>query len=175
MNDLDNLAIKYGTDRLGKHNYTQLYYKIFGDKRDAIKKVLEIGISLGAGLRMWQDFFPNAKIYGVDNKDEYIFNEGRIESFKCDASSLSDLESVLDKTGTDLDLVIDDASHRTKDQMFTCETIVPKLKGDFVYVIEDVAWDWIFDELKNKLPDYDFVMVRVGKRFDDRVIIIRRK
>jgi hypothetical protein len=175
MNDLDNLAIKYGTDRLGKHNYTPIYYKMFKDQRDAFKKILEIGVSEGAGLRMWQDFFPNAKIYGAEIKDEYIFKEGRMEVIKCDASSLSDLESVLDKTGTDLDLVIDDASHRTKDQIFTCETIVPKLQGNFIYVIEDVAWDWIFDELVKKLPDFDLTMVRAGKRFDDRLIIIRRK
>jgi hypothetical protein len=175
MNDLDNLAIKYGTDRLGKHHYTQLYYDMFKDCRDNVKKVLEIGVSEGAGLRMWQDFFPNAKIYGAEIKDEYVFNEGRMEVFKCDAASPSELKSLLDKTGTDIDLVIDDASHRTKHQLITCGSIVPKLQGNFTYVIEDVAWDWIFEDIKKMLPDCECVMTRVGKRFDDRIIIIKRR
>src|SRR3990167_2538711 len=108
-NELDKLALKYGSDKCPqiKHSYTPYYFNLLKDKQETIKKVLEIGAGEGASLRMWSDFFPNALVYGADNQDGRIFKEDRIEVFRCDQSSKKDLVDLTTKTGSDIDLVID--------------------------------------------------------------------
>ena len=62
---LCKLALKYRSDKCpkrGKHTYTPYYYDLLKNKKRSTKKVLEIGIGKGASLKMWRDFFPNAKI-----------------------------------------------------------------------------------------------------------------
>jgi len=177
MNDLDNLAIKYGTDKFSKHRYTAFYYELLKDKQDSFKKILEIGAGEGQSLRMWRDFFPNAMIYCGEIEDGRIFEDGRIKVIKCDQSKSDDVQLLLNKIGTDIDFVVDDGSHIPGDQVFTCCEIAPKLVGDFIYIIEDVSKEEILDMLKEKLgSDYDYQMV-VTRRWtsDNRLIIVRRK
>jgi hypothetical protein len=76
LDPLSELAFKYLSDKCPqiKHSYTPFYYDLLKDKRNSIKKVLEIGIGsveestkwrpyrAGSSLIMWRDFFPNAQI-----------------------------------------------------------------------------------------------------------------
>ena len=52
LTELCHLAIKYGTDRhpLSKHSYTPYYFNLFKDKRQSVKKVLEIGVGNGKNI-----------------------------------------------------------------------------------------------------------------------------
>lgn len=170
-NELDNLALKYGADKSPrlKHNYTPYYFDLLKDRRSTIRKVLEIGAGEGASLRMWRDFFPNALVYGADNQDNRIFKEDRIEVFKCDQSSKQDLVKLIAKTGSDIDLVIDDGSHVPEHQVFSCLNLMPLLKSEVVYIIEDVADENIINELSS----YKCEMTKFGKRYDDRIIVVR--
>jgi len=47
-NELDRLAFHYGTDKCQqlKHPYTPFYHSLFGEMRDSVKKVLEIGVGV---------------------------------------------------------------------------------------------------------------------------------
>ena len=77
---LDELAIKYNTDKSSlDHQYTKHYQKYFDQFINNPKKILELGIyttkidkdgptvnESGASLKMWSDYFTNAKIYGLD-------------------------------------------------------------------------------------------------------------
>jgi hypothetical protein len=176
QDDLTKLAIKYGTDRHpgSKHSYTPYYFKIFKDQRESIKKVLEIGVGEGPGLRMWQDFFPNALIYGAEVDPNRLFEEGRIKVLKCDQSKTEDLESVLRQTGADIDFVVEDGSHKPEDQILTCLTLMPLLKKDVIYIIEDVADLNIIKSLK----DYDIEVPRLDRRkerYDDWLVVVKKK
>ncbi len=175
MNNLDQLtqlAIKYKTDKWGKHNYTPFYFKLFDGHQENVKKLLEIGVAEGAGVRMFRDFFPNATIYGAENEKKRVFKEDRIKVYHCDQSSKADIERLISKTGDDLQIIIDDGSHNPEHQIFTCLEIMGRLKGDPLYIIEDVADDKVFHNLK---MFFDCGMERVGKRYDDRLVIVRRK
>lgn len=174
MDQLTQLAIKHKTDKWGKHHYTPVYFDLFHNKskRGAVKKVLEIGVAEGAGVRMFRDFFTNAMIYGADNQDNRLHKEDRIEVFKCDQSKEIDLVKLLEKTGKDLDFVVDDGSHDPKHQLFTCLILMPYLPKSVVYVIEDVAKPEIIKELLTK---YDCEIKEVGERYDDKLIIVRHK
>src|SRR3990167_11128853 len=179
MNDLEKLGIKYGTDKIGKHNYLPVYYDLFKDRRNEVKKVLEIGVGEGAGLRMFRDFFPNALIYGIDNQNDRIFEEVGIKVFKADQSSKDQLLEALDEIlpwPNDLDLVIDEGSHKSEDQIFTCLTLMPHLRlGNTIYIIEDVADENVAVEIMKGLPGYYVNVKKVGKRYDDRLVIVGKR
>jgi len=171
MNILEELGLKYGTDKIGKHNYLPHYYDMFKDRRNTVKKVLEIGVGEGAGLRMWRDFFPNAMIYGAEIDESRIFKDDRIEVVKCDQSEKDDLEYLYEQTGTDIDLVVDDGSHKPEDQVFTAWKLMLMLDTIVTYVIEDVADLTIKDQLGN----YDTQVIECGKRYDDRLVVVKHK
>jgi len=90
---------------------------MFKDRRMTVRKVIEIGLCgdpyyvVGASLYMWKEWFPNAKIFGADIDAELMFSDERIETFLCDQSSDNDLKNLIQHTGTDIDLFIDDGSH----------------------------------------------------------------
>lgn len=168
MNDLDKLAIKYGADKWGKHHYTPVYFDLFKDRRQTVKKVVEIGAGEGASLFMWQDFFPNAKIYGGEIDPNRCFISNRIKIKQCDQTSQDDLIDFINLTDSDIDLFVDDGSHEPEDQLFTCLQIFPGLDKGAIYVIEDVADVSIVEKLKR----YNPWIIEVGKRYDDRLIVI---
>lgn len=175
MDDLTKLAIKYGTDKWGKHNYTPHYYEMFKDRRESVKKVLEIGVGEGAGLRMWRDFFPNAMIYGAeidDNRVVRLSEEDRISVFKCDQSKSADLKHLIKYIGSDIDLVVDDGSHKPEHQAYTCRVLMSILNEKVTYVIEDVADEDVAIQIMKNLPGYYVNVKKVGKRYDDRLCIV---
>lgn len=64
--DLCKLGKKHKTDKPG-NGYTRVYYELFNPFRSDSVDVFEIGIYFGASIKMWEEFFPNGKIYGIDN------------------------------------------------------------------------------------------------------------
>ncbi len=168
MDELTQLAIKYGTDKWGKHHYTPVYHEMFNERRGSIKKVLEIGVAEGAGLRMLRDFFPNAMIYGADNDVTRLHREDRIKTFWCDQANREDLEGLIAIIGSDIDIIIEDGSHNPVDQVFTARTIMSMIKTPVVYVIEDVA----DPSIVNELVKYGAIATEVGSRYDDRLVVL---
>lgn len=154
MTALCDLADKYQTDKGGKstiyggcpgdtcHTYTEAYYNMFdAQQRAAVSRVLEIGINAGSSLRMWEEWFPHAKVIGFDILPHVLFNSGRIKCFQADQSSeFSLLEAVYKVSVTpEFDLIIDDGSHELQHQLITMKTLLPFLSTYGVYVIEDVG------------------------------------
>lgn len=160
---LCEIAYKYGTDKCPqiKHSYTPFYYEYLKDKRNSTKKVLEFGIGHtrknwhnpqeiskdkfvsnlqnGASLRMWRDFFPNAQIYGADISPLALFSDKRIKTYLCDETKQDEVQKLVREIGKDIDLVIDDASHHVDDQISLAKSLLPLLKKDVIYIIEDVG------------------------------------
>src|SRR3989344_9084056 len=94
------------------YKHSPYYYDLLKNMQHSVKKVLEIGIGTGASLRMLRGFFPNAKIYGADYQPDLLINEDRIESILCDQRRGDHLVRLIKTIGTDIDLVIEDGSHR---------------------------------------------------------------
>ena len=151
LTELCKIAQKYGTDKYP--SYTPFYYELLKDKRESFRKILELGTGCqrkmphvfeyksGASLYMWRDFFPKAQIYGADIfTDAMVKNEERIETFLCDERKEKHLLKLLQKTGRDIDLFIDDAYHHPRFQLFLFHTVMPLLKKDVIYIIEDALY-----------------------------------
>jgi len=134
---LDDLALKYDTDKSSKgHWYTRYYTQIFGPVREQIGSVLELGVSSGASVRMWKDFFPNALIYGLDI-NEVVGDYGpRVAFLRCDQA---DEESLLGAfADAKLEIVVDDASHDQEKTLDSLKYLFPLLQPGGWYVIEDM-------------------------------------
>ncbi len=150
---LCDLAEKYRSDKVKSlhHDYTPFYDQLL--RQRTVKRVLEIGIGTidtmrhvegyesGASLRMWRDYFPEAKIWGADVDATAMVNEGNIFSLVCDQSSEESLQRMALMLGGKFDLIVDDGSHQFEHQVLTANTLIPLLLSPTgVYVIEDVIW-----------------------------------
>ncbi len=110
---LCKFAYKYKTDKCPriKHSYTPIYYELLKGRRKSVKKVFEMGVFLGASLRMWRDFFPNAQVYGGDIEPEQMFEEERVKTFVVDENDENQAVNLIKKLG-DIDLFVHDAIHK---------------------------------------------------------------
>lgn len=160
---LCELAYKYGTDKCPqlKHAYTPVYYNLLLPYQNKFRKILEFGIGRdrpnrhyvegeptqdvlpplhrGASLYMWRDFFPLAQVYGADFLEETQFSDDRIKTFLLDERKSQDITNLFDTIGSDIDLVVDDASHLVEDQIFLAQHALPLLDKKVIYIIEDVT------------------------------------
>lgn len=186
MTKLCEIAYKYGTDKCPQlgHSYTPIYYELLKDKN--FKKILEIGIGgakvmqwtpdhyqEAASLKMWRDFFPEAQIYGVDYEPSVMYQGERIETHLCNTTKGSQVKVLLDRIGADFDLVIDDGNHRLSSQLRTFGNLMPFLKKEVIYVIEDSkSAQRIAEELGN---DYYCLVYKKPKHKQDSLVIIRNK
>jgi hypothetical protein len=171
--ELCKLAAKWVTDKtpLINHEYTPFYHELLRGRN--IRKVLEIGIARGGSLRMWQEYFPKAEIYGLDNLEYGVLvNEGRIRSFLCDQGSEGSLRAAAALVGGNCDLIIDDGSHRSAHQVLTAKVLIPLLLSpDGIYIIEDI---WAKEEVLPYLPyEHELREFNTKKVWDDRIVIIR--
>ena len=150
MSELCELSRSYGCDKGGRHliagdtchEYTIAYHERWKDRRASVRRLLEVGVNHGASLRMWQDYFPNAEIIGLDIDPRTMFQEGRIRTFLCDQSNAASLYKVMNQLGDDkFDIIIDDGSHEPASQILTAQVLMPYLKKDGEYYIEDVYHD----------------------------------
>lgn len=186
MTELCELAVKYGTDKVSvfRHDYTPYYHSLLSGKRQSARRVLEIGIGYpsimcppgylpGASLRMWRDYFPNAMIYALDIRPDILIREERIESFLCDQGDEGQLRAAAARLDEKLDLILDDGSHRTEDQLLSAEVLVPLLAPDGVYIIEDILDEGCAGRLISCLPYKCFLReFNIQKVKDDRLVVI---
>ena len=134
---------------------------------------------IGASLYMWQEFFPEAQIFGADISPNAMIDDKRIKTYICDETDEEQVKQLVNKVGSDVDLFIDDASHFVSHQIFLAKTILPLLKKDVIYIIEDVGMP---DHIKKGLIDYDCHVPRIPhKRYlrnripKDRLLIVKNK
>jgi hypothetical protein len=151
--NLKALATIYGSDKWNQHWYAQHYENVFKQVRRKKMNIVEIGIGgwdnprLGGGsLRMWRTYFPNSKVYGVDIYDKSPHDRLRIKTFRGSQTDSVFLESLVSRIGN-IDIFIDDGSHKNGDVLFTFQHMFPHLVDGGFYVIEDT--------LTSYLPDYD--------------------
>ncbi len=143
-NLLDELAIQYGTDKSSKHhNYTAWYFILFNSIRLQPLKLVELGVFQAASLKMWADFFPNAQLYGVDNKPEAAqYETERTKIFIGNQRDRRFLKKTAELIGSP-DIIIDDGGHRPEEQLDSLFALFPHLKDGGIYVIEDLQCSYL--------------------------------
>lgn len=138
-NPLSLLGDKYQpTKRL--HNYLPYYWQHFRDIRHEVRSFLEIGLETDRSLRMWEEFFPNAEIVGIDiNPKCKAFEGGRRRIYIGDQSDVTFLKTVIEANQFPFDVIIDDGSHLVQHQMASFNFLLPSMSDHGIYVIEDTG------------------------------------
>ena len=165
---LNSLADKYGSDKgeiisssnpysWASHTYADAYELIFQLGRKSVEQVVECGLGTnnpslkssmgingkpGASLRMWKEYFPNARIVGCDIDRDVLFTEPRITTYYCDQTSEKSIESFIDSADIlekSVDIIIDDGLHEYHAGICFFENMIGRLRLDGVYIIEDVS------------------------------------
>ena len=138
-NLLEVLGDKYMPSKRD-HNYLAYYWMYFRDIRLDVRNVLEIGVDTGSSIRMWEEFFTNATIYGLDIDPNCKRFEGdRRRILIGDQGNPKFLEQVKHEPTHAFDIVIDDGSHHVDHQLKTFEILFPAMSDHGIYVIEDTG------------------------------------
>lgn len=142
MNTLDSIMQGKSDKAIGGHGYTVYYDKWFAPIRNEVRVILELGIggenthNGGGSLRAWEEYFPNALVYGVDMYDKSSNDTLRIKTFKGSQDDAEFLNDLISRIGNP-DIIIDDASHRSPETVNSFKILFPHLKQGGIYVIED--------------------------------------
>ena len=135
--DLDVIGIKHHTDKCSMiHNYLGKYEFFLQCFRNQPIRLLELGIFQGASLRMWQEDFPHAEIFGVDIREGCSqYEDERIHIIQTD---LSNVDAVIRLKDIRPQIIIDDASHIVSHQLLALFTLFDVLPSGGVYILEDL-------------------------------------
>jgi hypothetical protein len=138
-NPLEKLGVKYAPTKQ-QHDYLVYYWLHFRDIRDQVRNVLEIGVQTDRSMRMWEEFFPNATIHGIDIDPQCKQFEGNRRRVHIgDQGDAAFLRRVVAHADAPFDIVIDDGSHRVEHQLTSFEVLFPALSEHGIYVVEDTG------------------------------------
>tara|TARA_A100001011_G_C14287517_1_gene834516 strand:- start:1654 stop:2439 length:786 start_codon:yes stop_codon:yes gene_type:complete len=119
-------------------HYFEIYDRYFKKYKDQDIVLLEIGVSNGGSLKMWEDYFSNnSKIYGVDIDPRCKeFESKNIEIFIGSQTDLQFLKKIKNKIPK-VDILIDDGGHFMNQQIISFNELFGHIKDDGVYLCED--------------------------------------
>jgi cephalosporin hydroxylase len=142
MNELINLYLAHQGKVSDKwSSYLTVYDRLFDEQRDKPVRLLEIGIQNGGSLEIWSSYFRNASaLIGCDINPDCAglsYDDPRIGVIVGDANNPEVSERVFQRT-PQLDIIIDDGSHRSSDIIKSFALYFPRLVEGGVYVAEDL-------------------------------------
>ncbi len=195
--ELKKLMDFYGSDKGGRnnhHNFAQYYSKIFYNKKNDIKNLLEIGLGTNntdvpsnmgkdgkplASLRAWRDYFKNANIYGGDIDKKILKNEDRIKTHYVDQTDPNSIKNMYANFGVKkFDIILEDGLHEFNANTCFFENSINFLAEDGTYIIEDVYYK---DQAKfikyfeNKSYNFSIVDIFHEKNIANNSLVIIRK
>ena len=140
---LTELGTSFGTDKV-KHRYTQLYENYLGHLKDKPVTLMEIGVYQGCSLKMWEAYFTQGLVYGIDNctlitADQMKnLSKGRIRTIIADQLKRDQLQKVVDEI-KEFDIIVDDGLHYQEHQQISLGFLFPFLRNGGIYVVEDLC------------------------------------
>lgn len=125
------------------HHYFKIYDKHFKRFIGKNPTILEIGVSCGGSLEMWNYYFDNkCTIYGIDIDANCSNVPERLQSDNIHIS-IGDQENRIFwqdylKDKPRFDIVIEDGGHHMNQQIVTYEELYEHVADDGVYLCEDL-------------------------------------
>lgn len=160
-----------GGDKGTAHTYIDIYQKEM-TKTSGIS-LLEIGVWEGHSIAMWQKYFHDSEILGIDiNLDRLQFD---VPAVICDATNAISIEENL--SGMQFDYIIDDGSHQVQHQLTSQLLLWEYLKPGGKYFIEDIVNDSALKQIEVALQKQDLTYKiydhrHIKNRSDDIMVVI---
>ena len=176
---------KFDTDKNLMPAYIALYEEIFFPLKDKNIKLLELGVLKGGSVLMWQDYFKNGHIVGLDLDKVNLEQEAeRITLYQGKQNDIELLKAIAEEQALDgFDIVIDDCAHIGSIAKESFDYIFKNhLKSGGFYVIEDWGtgyWETWPDGKSynisivdgNRIKSHDYGMVGLVKSLIDLLAI----
>jgi hypothetical protein len=144
-------------------SYLGVYDSVLSSIEMPIETVLEIGVQNGGSLEVWSKVAPEAKaILGIDVNPlcgELEFADSRIRVAVTDGSQAS-LMKAATELGQPLSIIVDDASHVSRDIIENFISLWPLLAPGGKFIIEDLAtsyWHTYDGGLENRNAAMEFL------------------
>lgn len=159
-------------DKDGIHTYVDTYDKLFAPFQKGCS-FMEIGLAMGDSIDLFDEYFDNSEIVGVDIS--VVFTPKKYKNdvaiLEADATKANFLKDIEFKT---FDIIIDDGSHMTQDQLDTFDLLKGKMNKGGIYVIEDLlALDIERHRYMRMHKNVEIIDMRANGRFDNALVVIR--
>lgn len=155
-------------DKNSTHTYLETYDKLFAPFRNGCT-MMEIGLAMGDSLKLWDEYFEDSTIYGVDISVvfEAGFYKNNMHILQEDATKPMDVFR-----GKTFDIIIDDGSHMEADQIKTFQLLKGKMNPGGIYIIEDIlAIDHNRHKFEALHDNCEIIDMRHTGRFDNVLIV----
>lgn len=180
--ELCHIMRRNNVDRgMGAHNYSTLYGSLFSNRRHTPLDLLEVGYKKNgvSPLAAWRAYLVNARIIyaNTDNPTQ----DGSVYIF--DQTSAPDISRLVEQIGK-MDVIIDDAIHTYRDNVFLLKHLFGCLRDGGLYIIEDLTAETrdLFllhrQEMEEMLPIHSFHLIDipyVSNPYDNRLLILQKK
>jgi SAM-dependent methyltransferase len=179
MKSLNEIYSKYQSpeghgDKGTAHTYIDEYEKLLDGYREN-STVLEIGICEGESLKMWNEYFINSKVYGIDITDRYIKDLIKENKYNIIIGNACSEEIIEQLNHLTFDVIIDDGSHLINDQINSFNILKDRMKSNGIYIIEDVNdLDTTIDIYKKLHSNVEIIDNRhIKNRVDDVLAVYK--
>jgi hypothetical protein len=176
----------YTTDKDTTHTYLEIYDKVLARFQHKPVKLLEIGNNGGESIKLWDDYFDDVEITGIEiNNIPQLVELNKRPNINIHLEVDAYVDSTLDafkKSGVKYDIIIDDGSHIPHHQCYALTRWIDLLTDDGVMVVEDIQ-DIQYvndicsrmsqDLLMNNTKVYDRRSLK--GRFDDILIVVDKE
>jgi hypothetical protein len=137
---LADMCEEFPTDKCSDiHNFIETYDQVFAPLRDSSIRFFEIGILNGVSHLMWDAYFNDAKVFGIDIKDYSKKSRGTgIMTFVADQSNRGDLDRFIDTSGGHFNIILDDGGHAMDHQQVSLGHLFQHIEPGGMFIIEDI-------------------------------------
>jgi hypothetical protein len=162
-----------GGDKGTAHTYIEIYEKEMSKTTDI--SLLEIGVWEGHSLAMWQEYFRDSYILGLD------IDLGKVREDLFDINAITaDATKPLEMKLGIFDYIIDDGSHNVHDQIASLSLLWDNLASKGKYFIEDIRNSEALAQIKNFLNNREatyrvYDNRHIKNRSDDILLVIDKE
>lgn len=158
MISLQELGIKYKNDKHDIHHtfkgksYLNVYEQYLHPLKEKKINLLEIGIRDGSSLRMWEEYFPNATVYGLDiDPNCHQISSERIKTFIGSQDDPEIIQKIAKEANYSFDIILDDGSHINELTLKSYDLLFHYLKNEGLYIMEDLGCSYLGDDLQRNI------------------------
>lgn len=173
---------QWGTDKLTKHPYVEDYDRIFNPIRNEPINMLEVGVYHGASMILWDKYFVNGNITGLDIEAKRSFEnvDGKIDPNRTKIIIADAYQKEVADRFDSFDIVMDDGPHTLESMQAFIELYWPKVNKNGYLIIEDIAHSEWLELLGNMIIDgevekLDYLILGKQPQAGDSRLLIAKK
>jgi len=143
MSILQNIGVMYGTDKSGIHNFNSRtfldnYERYFKYLKDKPISFFELGIYNGSSLKVWEEYFTNAKIVALDiDPTKKQFETSKTKVYIGSQNDPSIINQIKQDYPEKFAVILDDASHLNDLTIQSFDLLFEHVMPGGLYIIED--------------------------------------